>query len=185
MGADGLRFDEVHLPRDGCWHTGLAAAFTKETGLPPPKVKDESDPLYRRYLEFQAAEIEKAFVYWRDGVKKNYPEAVFIVSSTFVPSLVNYRMTTNLVRLADSAKNEYHHALRSGLNLGLFEKNPGLAPPDDDLRMALGWTILRDAAGWRRRISGRRGSPIPITSWVSSAPSSPTAWWPMWTSTRA
>ena len=53
------------------------------------------------------AKIEQTFAYWRDEVKAERPDVVFLVSTTTVPALTDREMTTRLVRVADSAKNEY------------------------------------------------------------------------------
>ncbi|MBC6477744.1 MAG: hypothetical protein GDA56_08110 [Hormoscilla sp. GM7CHS1pb] len=149
MGVDGFFFDEVHMPYDGCWGTPLQEAFRQETGREAPTVIDDRDPDYRRYLQFTASQVEETFAYWRDSVHRQYPEVVFEVSTTTVPALINPRMTTNLVRLADSSKNEFFLATAKRLNMRVFEQNSSLAQPADDIRMALGWTLLRDAADGR------------------------------------
>ena len=149
MGVDGFYFDELHMPYKGCWGTPLESAFQEATGREVPKVIDETDPDYRLYLEFIASQVEENFAYWRDTVHQKYPEVVFVVSTTTIPSLINPRMTTNLVRLADSPKSEFFLALNKRFNLKVFEKNSSLAKPEDDIRMVLGWTLLRDSAEGR------------------------------------
>jgi hypothetical protein len=152
-GADGFNFDERHLPPEGCWGSSLAAAWEAEKGVavPPP---DESNELYLEFLEFKARKIEDTFLYWREQVKARHPNVVFAVSTTTIPALTSREMTTRLVRIADSAKNEYRLAVNPAMSKGVFPK-PGedpagkLDPPPDHVRQALGWTVLRDAADGR------------------------------------
>ena len=137
------------MPPNGCRGTDFARTFQAVTGFAPPTTDTETDPVYRLFLDFQARKIEETFDYWQKQVKEKYPSKVFLVSTTFVPTLVNRRMTTRLASLADSSKSEYRLALFPGLNLLVFERDLSLARPEDDIRMALGWTLLRDAADGR------------------------------------
>jgi hypothetical protein len=113
---------------------------------------------YQRFLDFKAAQIEETFRYWRDRVKADYPNVLFIVSSTVVPALTDREMTTRLVSLADSSKNEYELALRPRFNKYVFGGGPPnectsplppLKLPSKHVRQALGWSVLRDAADGR------------------------------------
>jgi hypothetical protein len=148
MGVDALFFDERHLPVHGCWWSALEQAWTAATGQDAPP-RNDADPLYRQFIDFKAQQIEETFIYWRDTVKAQYPHVVFIVSTTTIPALTDREMTTRLASIADSAKNEYRHALNSNFNKGVFENNPDLAVPPDPVRQALGWTVLRDSADGR------------------------------------
>jgi hypothetical protein len=113
-----------------------------------PSRPDDADPLYRRFLDFKAEKIEETFAYWRDEVKAAHPDVVFLVSTTTVPALTDREMPTRLAQIADSAKNEYRHALNPNFSKGVFEKDPWLAP-DAHVRQAIGWTALRDASDGR------------------------------------
>ena len=167
MGADGLFFDFRHLPPRGCLNTALAIAWEARTGAPPPAPND-CDSLYLDFLDFKAEQIEDTFAYWRDRVKADYPNVVFIISTTTVPALTDREMTTRLARLADSAKNEYRHALHSRYTKDVFEPPSNERPceppvdlrkPEDHVRQALGWTVLRDAADGRPPHIWARGVP--------------------------
>lgn len=149
MGVDGFYFDEIHMPYKGCWGTFLETAFEQATGEKAPMVKNERDPHYRRYLQFQALKVEETLAYWREAVRKQYPKVIFTISTTTIPSLINPRMTTNLVRLSDSPKSEFFLAIKERLNLNVFQDKLLLAKPEKDIRMALGWTVLRDGAEGR------------------------------------
>jgi hypothetical protein len=91
-------------------------------------------------------------------VKAEYPNVLFIVSSTVIPGLTDREMTTRLVSLADSSKNEYRHAVRPHFNKYVFGGGsqshctsaiPAVRTPADHVRQALGWAVLRDAADGR------------------------------------
>jgi hypothetical protein len=155
MGADGLFFDFRHLPARGCWGSALAAAWQATHGAPPPAPND-SNRLYQEFIDFKAAKIEETFIYWRDQVKAAHPNVVFIVSTTTVPALTDREMTTRLASLADSAKNEYRHALE--FSKRVFD-NPNIKKPPNHVRQALGWTVLRDAADGRPPHIWARGLP--------------------------
>jgi hypothetical protein len=156
MGADGFYFDYRHLPPEGCWGSALEEAWVAETGQ--PRAPTETDEDYLRFIDFKASKIEETFVYWRDEVKAEHPEVVFLISTTTVPALTLREMTTRLARVADSAKNEYRHAVNRNFNKGVFEGDR-LAVPSEHVRQALGWTVLRDATDGR-----------PPHIWVSGVP---------------
>jgi hypothetical protein len=156
-GVKGFNFDERHLPPHGAWGTKLGEDFLRETGLAVLPEKNIDDESYRQFLDFQAHAVEATFVYWKKEVKARFKDVVFSISTTSLPCLSNRRMTTNLVRIADGAKNEYHLATNNLLNFPMEDPHGRtsifaameLAEPDDDIRMALGWTMLRDSADGR------------------------------------
>ena len=148
MGAGGFFFDYRHLPPRGCWGSALEEAWKAETGEAAAPPRNDADPLYRQFLDFKAKKIEETFVYWHDEVKAAHPDVVFLVSTTTVPALTDREMTTRLAHIADSAKNEYRHALRPDFSKNIFLEYPALAP-EDHVRQAVGWTVLRDAADGR------------------------------------
>ncbi len=147
MGADGLFFDARHLPPRGCWGTALEEDWRRLTGQPAPRPIPASR-LYQQFLDFKAKRIEETFIRWRDEIKAAHPNVVFVISTTVVPALTDREMTTRLARLADSAKNEYEHAIDDEYNKSVFD-DPDLRKPVKHVRQALGWTVLRDASNGR------------------------------------
>ena len=147
MGADAVFFDFRHLPPRGCWHSALAEAWVQQTGQPAPDI-DPDNPRYLEFLDFKAKHIEETFAYWRDQVLTDYPNMLFFISTTTIPALTDREMTTGLCRLADSAKNEYRHALNPNFSKNVFDTGE-IRQPIDHVRQALGWTVLRDAADGR------------------------------------
>lgn len=179
-GVDGFNFDSIHMPLNEAWNETLHEEFVRLSGLTEQLEKHWENEVFRRYLDFIAYKVEETFSYWKREVKLVYPNVVFAISTTFIPSLINRRMTTNLARIADVPKNEYTLALSNdflypmsncadeqvGVSCRAAEeddvidenvlhylepyfRNHGLRKPPDDIRMAAGWTILRDAAGGR------------------------------------
>jgi hypothetical protein len=160
MGADGFYFDHLHLPREGAWHSALEAAWVAETGDAeppfPPDRKAVPSAKYLEFLDFRARKIEETFTYWRVKVKERHPNVVFVISIDDFAPLMNRGVTTRLVRIADSAKNEYCQALRDKI-IGpfetveqFFEKNKSvLVPPPGHVRQSLAWTVLRDSSDGR------------------------------------
>lgn len=148
-GSDGFYFDHTHLPRGGCWSPGMVAEFQRTTGRRAPANSRDSDADYNAFLDFQAQRVADTFAYWQDQVHRKYPDVVFVVSTTFLPGLVSREMNTRLAAVVDSAKTEINVALQPGLNEQVFRTGTGLTPPRDDLRNAMGWALLRDAARGR------------------------------------
>ena len=181
MGADGLFFDFRHLPARGCWGSALAAAWQATHGAPPPAPND-SNQLYQQFLDFKAQKIEETFIYWRDQVKAAHPNVVFIVSTTTVPALTDREMTTRLASIADSAKNEYRHALE-------FSKQVFDAPNLKNLQTTFGRRSGGRCSATRRMgahlTSGLAVSRTASTHGHSPVACSPSAASRTWTSTSA
>jgi hypothetical protein len=158
LGVDGFYFDERHLPPVGVWSKDFVRRFQAATGRPAPRKIDPQDPDYRLFKAFRAAQIEDTFAYWKKRVRERHPDIVFIISTTTIASLGDREMTTNLVRLADLPKSEFELAVKPMFN-PVFLNNPDLAKPDDDIKMALGWTYLRESADGRPPHIWRPNSP--------------------------
>ena len=147
LGVDGFHFDSEHLPPEGCWGSPLEDAWIAATG--EPRAPRPNDDRYLDYIDFKAQRVEATFAYWRQQVRARYPHVVFAISTTTIPALTSRQMTTRLVGIADSPKNEYSLALHDRLNHFVFRDNPALLVPAAHVRMALGWTVLRESAGGR------------------------------------
>jgi hypothetical protein len=148
-GSDGFYFDNMHLPAPGCWSREMIAAFERASGRRMPRAERADDPDYLAFLEFTAQRVADTFKYWQDSVHRRYPDTVFVVSTTFLPALVSRRMSTRLASTVDSAKTELNIAMQQRFNELAFMPRFKLTPPRDDLRNALGWAMLRDAADGR------------------------------------
>jgi len=148
MGADGLYYDEVHMPKSGCWCRFCRAKFTAQTGLIHPRRRDPRDPVWQKLIDFNNATIERAFLKWRAALHQRHPQLVMLVGSNTFPAMNNRHLTGRLLRISDSVKTEFSLAARRGNNR-IFSQSSEFWPPPRDARMALGWDIARDAADGR------------------------------------
>ncbi|HEO70891.1 MAG TPA: hypothetical protein ENN80_06465, partial [Candidatus Hydrogenedentes bacterium] len=145
-GADGFYFDETHMPKDGCWCEFCQNRFREETGLEPPREANRYDPLWQKYIDFKNLTIERAFVKLRTAIHRHNPEVVMLISANTWPAFTDRNMTHRLWRIADSVKTEFSLPARVLKHRGLPE---GFLPFDRDAKIALGYTLARDAADGR------------------------------------
>ncbi|MDP6539071.1 MAG: hypothetical protein QF410_05945 [Planctomycetota bacterium] len=146
-GADGLYFDEVHMPPTGCWCGSCRTRFTAATGLPHPETIDDRDPLYRKLLEFNDVTIERAFLRWRRAIRARREDVVLLIGNHRAPDLLDSHTSGRLPRLADGVKTEFDKGLSARTDSLLART--GFAAPPRDVRLALGWSWCRDAAEGR------------------------------------
>ncbi len=145
QGADGFFFDASHMPAGGCWGSHLARAFEERTGQAPPKRRRARDPLYRAFLAFQAEQVEETLSWWRDRVHEEYPGVVFVTSVATLPTLMDPRFPTGLAGAGDVPKTEFESPVRPAFGGWM----PGGDSVPRGVRIAAGWTLVRDAAGGR------------------------------------
>lgn len=148
LGADGLYYDEVHMPKIGCWCKYCRTRFTRQTGLKHPRKRDARDPVWQKLIDFNNATIERTFLKWRTALHKRHPQLVMLVGSNTFPAMAKRHLTGRLLRISDSVKTEFSLAARPGNNR-VFAHSTEFEPPPRDVRMALGWDICRDAADGR------------------------------------
>lgn len=148
MGADGFYFDERHMPKTGCWCSYCRAKFKEETGLDHPARVNMYDPVWWKLVEFNNATIERTFVRWRRAVHARNPECVFIVSANVYPGMDQPYYTHRLMRVSDVVKTEFSLANRRGQNR-FFDDAPHFLRPDPDLRVHMGYALVRDGADGR------------------------------------
>ena len=148
LGADGLYFDFVHMPKTGCWCDNCRREFKRTTGLDHPQRVDNDDPLWRKLAEFNDGVIERTFLKWRESIHRRNPDCVMLISSHLWSAMTDHHLNQRLFRLADSVKMEFSIPIRRGPNR-IFSVDSSLAPPEADVRLALGDTAARDAADGR------------------------------------
>jgi hypothetical protein len=148
LGADGFYFDFVHMPKTGCWCDNCRREFKRATGLDHPQRVDAEDPLWRKLAEFNDGVIERTFLKWREGIHRRNPECVMLISSHLWSGMTDHHLNNRLFRIADSVKMEFSIPIRTGPNR-IFSVDPSLAAPEPDVRLALGYTLARDAADGR------------------------------------
>lgn len=148
LGVDGFYYDEVHMPKAGCWCHFCQAKFKAETGLEHPAAADPADPIFRKLIEFNNATIERAFLRIRAALHAKNPEVVMLIGSNLYPSLTDPHLTNRLFRIADAMKTEFSLAARPGGNR-IFEDDPSLKPVPRDIRIGFGYALARDATDGR------------------------------------
>ncbi len=148
MGADGFYFDESHMPKPFCWCENCRRRLKAETGLDYPKHPDPFDPAFQKAIDFKNVTIERLFRRWRRAIHTVKPEAVLLIGSNTYPQMVERHTTHRLYRIADSMKTEFSLANRASANRA-FALDDGLAPTESDARLALGYSIARDACDGR------------------------------------
>lgn len=149
LGADGFYFDEIHMPRQGCWCNYCREAFTRETGLKHPNSDDTRDPTWQALADFTNATIVRAFTRWKAATQqKGARDPVFLISSYRYPGLTDRHLSQDLLALADSVKTEFASALRLRPD-ALFHGRGRTLPVADAVRQALGFLLARDAADGR------------------------------------
>lgn len=149
MGADGFYYDSVHMPRGGCWCGHCRAKFTQLTGQQHPAAADPADPRYQLLLAFNNDTMARTFLHWRQALHARKPDLVMLIGSNLWPSTNDVHHTQRIFRIADAHKTEYDKGMsfRSRASLYPFPRN--LRPMDQDVRLALGWILARDATDGR------------------------------------
>lgn len=143
MGASGVYLDFRHMPPNGCWSTKLALDFTAAVGSEAPEIGNTE--VYRQFVEYYAGRVVEVIEGWNQAVKAEYPEFQMLVSVTSVPALTRMDMSSRLAAIG-TPKTEFASAVARGQSNSVFQRFPELPKPPDDVRMALGWSLLRDVA---------------------------------------
>ncbi len=155
-GVDGIYLDESHQPLEGCWCAWSEEAFKAATGLPLPAAALESDPLYRRYLEFTEDSLVERIACWRRILELLHPGTTLLVSSHRQPDLVGPLPTLRLAAVSTVVKTEFS----LGDTSAFLQAHPGLARPSTETLLPLGWIGSRDgsfgrpAHVWINRLEG-------------------------------
>ncbi len=148
MGADAFYFDEVHFPKTGCWCAYCKRLFKAETGLDHPKEPNPEDLVWQKLIGFNNLSIERTFLKWRKAIHARNPNVVMLIGSNTWPAMGERHMTGRLFRIADSMKTEFSLPARGGGN-AIFSGVPSMKPIEKDAKLALGYTLARDACDGR------------------------------------
>ncbi len=154
-GADGFFFDWSHLPPDGCWSPHLVRGFEEATGRSAPRRRDAHDPTYRAFLAYQARQLDSTLAYLRDALHRDHPGVVFVVSVATLPTLMDLRAPVGLATVGDVPKTEFLSPVRPAFG-GWTPTGPDVPR---DVRLAAGWTLVRDAAAGRPPLVWALGFP--------------------------
>lgn len=148
LGADAFYFDEVHIEKAGCWCPYCRKKFTALTGLQHPAEPNPGDPVWHRLADFTNLSIEQTFLKWRKTLHARYPNVVMMVGSHTWPIMTERHMTGRLFRIADSMKTEFNLPVRHP-STEIFPLPPEMKPYEPDAKIALGYTLARDACDGR------------------------------------
>ncbi|MDO8540310.1 MAG: hypothetical protein Q7S40_07690 [Opitutaceae bacterium] len=148
MGADGFYFDEVHMPKPICYCDTCRRGFKQATGLDYPAGSQPADPVFQKAIEYRNTVLERVFRQWRTAIHRVNPECVMLIGSNTYPAMNDRHTTHRLWRVADAMKSEFNLAARVGNNR-IFAVDRSLAAPEVDARLALAYTLDRDACDGR------------------------------------
>uniref|UniRef100_UPI0032171744 alpha-amylase family protein n=1 Tax=uncultured Draconibacterium sp. TaxID=1573823 RepID=UPI0032171744 len=144
MGGDGIYFDEVHMPREGCWCDDCKRKFKAQTGKDAPSAIDVNSQLYKDYQNFNNQSVIEGFRKWKEELEAENPGLVMIIGSNTLPKLINRHLNTDLFRFAHAHKTEPEIPMRT---LKLVPK--GIAKPDHAVWRGLSYNFSRDIADGR------------------------------------
>lgn len=148
LGADGFLFDEAHMVKPLCWCSFCREGFQGITGLAYPETEEPYNVAYQKAIEYRNTVLERVFRQWRGAIHRTNPECVLVIGSNTYPAMNDRHTTHRLWRVADAMKSEFNLPARTGNNR-IFAADPSLALPEADARIALGYTIDRDACDGR------------------------------------
>lgn len=146
--VDGFYFDEMHMPAVGCWCDYCRSGFQRKYGEDLPALNNPADPVWHRLTDYINDVIVETFSAWRTAVHSIRPECVFVVSSHKFPAMTERHISSRLCRISDSVKTEFNEPLAFGSN-AVFASRGGRVYYEKDVKMALGWCLVRDAASGR------------------------------------
>ncbi len=147
-GLGGVYFDDLLWPDTGCFGTQIQEDFVTETGRALPTNNNTDNPDYIFYLRYEAKRTPAVFAEIRNFIHSQYPNFVILTSLAHVSTLTSNNLTSKLAEFgADSAKNEFRSAIKTDKTF--LAANLDIKPAPDDIRMAFGYSLLRDAADGR------------------------------------
>ncbi|ALJ04461.1 hypothetical protein APS56_04590 [Pseudalgibacter alginicilyticus] len=144
MGGDGLYFDEIHMPREGCWCNYCKTKFNELTGQTAPTTINVNSQLYKDYQNFNNESVVEGFYKLRQTLEAENPDLVMIIGSNTLPKLTERHLNTNLFRLAHAHKTEWDISQRT-----LSSVPNGIMVPDEKVWRGLSYTFSRDISDGR------------------------------------
>lgn len=156
LGFSSLFFDERHYPnamQSPCFGGALEQKYNNKFQPLSRESKLQKDKKYWSFVGYQALEITKAFEFWKQSIAqlsadKGIDEIPFVISGTYLATLVYPHMNFSLANVADSVKTEYKHGVRKSIGGIYVPENPyGLV--SKRVQESLAWIIARDFAGGR------------------------------------
>lgn len=159
LGFSSIFFDERHYPdatQSPCFGSSLEQQFRLEFDEDQPVDLWDAD-LRAEFIRYQADSMAETFKYWKESLRLTGSVPLFVISGTYLSTLIYPHMSFSLGLAADVIKVEYEHGLRRSLGGGLI-KNSHLSSSDDNVRRYLAWIIARDFADgmppyvWKRTV---------------------------------
>jgi hypothetical protein len=151
-GAEGVYFDEVHMP-EVCFCGNCKQAFEKKYGHPMPKDPQPGTAEYLEVSRFVGQTLADAFTEWKEAVHKVSPQGVLLVSSPMYGRFVGLHHTEEMAMAGSANKSEFQKCFggqQNSPNTGvrkLTAENSGYWMPPRDLAESLDWMINRDVQG--------------------------------------
>ncbi|MFV0565687.1 MAG: hypothetical protein ACK5NB_07630 [Flavobacteriaceae bacterium] len=146
MGGDGIYFDELHMPNEGCWCNNCKTKYQNLTGKSIPTTTDVylQNQTYKDYQNFNNATVLETFYKWRQAIMAENPEVVMIIGSNTFPRMINRHLNSDLLRVSHAHKTEWDLA-----NVALNSVPYGIRKPNATLWRGLAYTLSRDVGDGR------------------------------------
>ncbi|MFV0541321.1 MAG: T9SS type A sorting domain-containing protein [Aestuariibaculum sp.] len=146
MGGDGIYFDELHMPSEGCWCNNCQTKYQTLTGNAIPTVNDVywQNQKYKNYQNFNNASVLETFYNWRTAIMEENPEAVMIIGSNTFPRMMNRHLNSDLLRVSHAHKTEWDLA-----NKALANVPYGIYKPRATVWRGLAYNLSRDVGDGR------------------------------------
>ncbi|XP_062520724.1 uncharacterized protein LOC134195674 [Corticium candelabrum] len=153
FGADGLYFDEIPQPYQGCWCENCREKFKLQTGHDLPTTMNTSDSVYKLLLEFTTRSVLEHYNEITRAVNSRRADVANLVSIYKVPAVDNSGRvyeSTKLVNSTNSTVAKTEFEIPESAN-DFFKHQTGLHDHGyiSDVYLSMGWSISRDAAAGR------------------------------------
>lgn len=107
MGGDGIYFDELHMPRDGCWCNNCKIKYTTLTGKTVPTSINVNSQEYKDYQNFNNESVVEVFYKWRQAIETENSNVVMLIGSNTFPKMIHRHLNSDLMRVSHAHKTEW------------------------------------------------------------------------------
>ncbi len=152
MGGDGIYFDEIHMPREGCWCTNCTTKYTTLTGNAIPTLTDFNNQTqtYKDYQNFNNESVLEVFYQWRQAIMAENPNAVMVIGSNTFPKMINRHLNSKLMRMSHAHKTEWELANKAlNASASVNTMPTGVDVPNANVWRGLSYILSRDAGDGR------------------------------------
>jgi len=153
-GADGIYFDNIHVPEVD-YSDYAREAFLNKYGYPLPVPVSPFTEEYLKAATLTGELITSTFSSWKAAVRNIAPGAVFVVAGTPLAEFSGIHHNEGLADVADSIKIEFQKCFGGQQHFPqapirrMLDNNPDFWLPPRSLQEALAWIIARDLAHGR------------------------------------